>query len=326
MPRKARLLIDFPGGLYHIINRGVNRQKIFTQDEDYVYFLQCLQVTQKKFPFKLFSFCLMPNHFHLLLQRTDMPLSRVLSSLLTRFTQHINKKHKRVGHLFQGRSKTILCEKEPYFLELTRYIPLNPVRSKLIENPQDYLWSSYRLFFGYKIPKLKNLPQIEMGEILDHFGSNPMHSLRLFRSFLKGGIKEGHRKDLYPKGFIPILGDKTFIQKVLEEQKIEPQRKPSFTQQIRVPMKTLVEHICSKNQLTLERLRQKTKERNVAQARAWIGYLASRHANMALSKVADYLGVGLGGLSIAAIRLHENIKEKPEAVEKILAGLKQYQR
>ncbi|MCH7761828.1 transposase [candidate division TA06 bacterium] len=155
MPRKARFTIDYPGGLYHVINRGVNRGNIFFDPKDYIFFLESLTKTQEKFPFRLHSFCLMPNHFHLLIQTTTIGLSRILSSLLTRYALRINRVYNRVGHLFQGRCKTILCEKEPYFLELVRYISLNPIRSNLVRKPKDWLWSSYRLFCNLKFPMFK---------------------------------------------------------------------------------------------------------------------------------------------------------------------------
>ena len=128
MARKPR--IEFPGAFYHIIVRGNNRQKIFADDEDYKYFLGRLNHYKERFKFVLFAYVLMPNHIHLLLETGEVPLSRIMQSLQFTYTQKFNRRHKKVGHLFQGRYKAILCQKESYLLELIRYIVLNPVRAR----------------------------------------------------------------------------------------------------------------------------------------------------------------------------------------------------
>jgi len=136
MARKPR--VEIPGGLYHILNRGNNRRPIFRDDKDYDQFLDLLAKYRKQQTFRLFAFVLMANHFHLLLEAGPVPLSRTMQQLLGSYTRYFNRCHHRIGHLFQARYKAILCEKESYLLELIRYIHLNPVRSKMVEDPIAY--------------------------------------------------------------------------------------------------------------------------------------------------------------------------------------------
>ncbi len=141
MPRSARLHAPFQ--YYHLINRGINRQPIFHQPQDYLRFLEKLAASKSKFDWLIYSYCLMPNHYHLHIQVRHHPLGNILSSLQTSHSGYMNKKYHRTGSLFQNRFKSILIQKEPYHLGLSKYIHLNPVKAKLVPLPQDYPYSSY---------------------------------------------------------------------------------------------------------------------------------------------------------------------------------------
>ena len=130
MPRKARL--DAPGVLHHIIVRGIERRKIFRDDSDRDDFLKRLGGILRKSQTPCFAWALMPNHFHLLLRTGLTPLSNVMRRLLTGYAVTFNLRHRRSGHLFQNRYKSIVCQEEAYLLELVRYIHLNPMRAKLV--------------------------------------------------------------------------------------------------------------------------------------------------------------------------------------------------
>jgi len=143
MPRKPR--VEFPGAFYHVLSRGNNRQEIFLNSSDYQDFLTCLRIIQERYPFTLYAYVLLPNHFHLLLETKEVTLSRIMLSLLTRYVKLFNQRYRRVGHLFQGRYKAILCQKDAYLLELVRYLHLNPVRAKLVNSPSEWFWSSHRV-------------------------------------------------------------------------------------------------------------------------------------------------------------------------------------
>src|SRR5262245_61655407 len=125
MARKPRL--HAPGVLYHVIVRGNHRQKTFVALDDYQYYLEKMTQYRRKFDVTLFAYCLMPNHVHLLLECSQTPLGKFMQGLQQSYTQYYNRRYKKSGHLFQGRYKAIICDKDSYLLELVRYIHLNPV-------------------------------------------------------------------------------------------------------------------------------------------------------------------------------------------------------
>ena len=130
MPRKSR--IDAPGALHHIIVRGIDRRRIFENDGDRDHFLSRLSDILTETKTACYAWALIPNHFHLLLRTSDVSISTVMRRLLTGYALWFNKRHRRYGHLFQNRFKSILCQEEVYLLELVRYIHLNPIRSELV--------------------------------------------------------------------------------------------------------------------------------------------------------------------------------------------------
>jgi len=142
MARKPR--IEFPGALLHVIVRGNNRQEIFHDDADRRSYLERLGLYVAEGGATVYSFCLMPNHVHLLMEMGERSLAQVLQRLLTWHARHHSVKYKRVGHLFQGRYRAILCDKDAYLVELVRYIHLNPVRAGLVTHPGEYRWSRHR--------------------------------------------------------------------------------------------------------------------------------------------------------------------------------------
>ena len=132
MARRARLFA--PGILYHVIVRGNYRQKTFLNPRDYEAYLERLGRYRKRFGVTVYVYCLMSNHAHLLVETGSQPLSRFMQGLQQSYTQYFNRKYHKVGHLFQGRYKAIVCEKDEYLLTLVRYIHLNPVRAKLVQS------------------------------------------------------------------------------------------------------------------------------------------------------------------------------------------------
>ena len=146
MSRPLRL--EFPDALYHITARGDRREAIFEDDEDRQAFLRTLGQVVERFNWLCYAWCLMDNHYHLLIQTPDSNLSKGMRQLNGVFTQISNRRHKRVGHLFQGRFKAILVDSDAYLLELSRYIVLNPVRARMVKEPESWPWSSYRASMG----------------------------------------------------------------------------------------------------------------------------------------------------------------------------------
>ena len=146
MSRPLRL--EFPDALYHITARGDRREAIFEDDDDRRTFLLTLAQVVKRFNWLCYAYCLMDNHYHLLIQTPDGNLSKGMRQLNGVFTQISNRRHQRVGHLFQGRFKAILVDGDAYLLELARYIVLNPVRAGMKKKPANWPWSSYRASMG----------------------------------------------------------------------------------------------------------------------------------------------------------------------------------
>ena len=132
MTRQAR--IDAPGALHHIICHGIERRQIFVDDADRDHFVQRLATVLSETSTKYFAWTLIPNHFHLLVGTGDVPISMVMRRLLTSYAVHFNRRHRRCGHLFQNRYKSILCQQDPYLFELVRYIHLNPLRAKIVSD------------------------------------------------------------------------------------------------------------------------------------------------------------------------------------------------
>ena len=199
------LRIAYPGALYHLTCRGNERRPIFHEDSDRDHFLRILANTIESFSWTCYAYCLMDNHFHLLVETLHANISESMKYLNGVYTQYFNWKHKRVGHLFQGRFKSILVEKENYFLELCRYIPLNPVRAGICRNPADYLWSSYRATAGFAAaPSF-----LTVGPILGRFGPNENQAKISYQSYVNDGSDRCPWENL--KGQI-YLGSDVFIQ------------------------------------------------------------------------------------------------------------------
>jgi REP element-mobilizing transposase RayT len=142
MARPLRL--EFPGALYHVTTRGDRREPIFEDDSDRHAFLTVLAQALERFEATAFAYCLMGNHYHVVLQTQRPNLSRLMRHVNGLYTQRYNRRHRKVGHLFQGRFKAILADRDPYLLEVCRYVDLNPVRAGLVKRPEQWTWSSYR--------------------------------------------------------------------------------------------------------------------------------------------------------------------------------------
>ena len=143
------LRIEFSGALYHVTARGNAQQDIYLTDDDRQEFLSLLQRACDRYHWLCHAYCLMTNHYHLLIETQTPTLSKGMKYLNGTYTQAFNRRHKRVGHVFQGRYKGILVEKDSYLLELSRYIVLNPVRAHMVRSAKDWPWSSYRATAGF---------------------------------------------------------------------------------------------------------------------------------------------------------------------------------
>ena len=191
MPRSARIAFD--EGLYHVLNRGVNKQPIFLSDEDYHTFLKRLEALHTKLGYDhiVYAYMLMPNHFHILLQTRKIPLAKIMTSLLTSYAMRFNKANERVGVVFQNRFKSKLCDSESYFLTGSRYILLNAIHAGLSTRLEDYPWSSFQELFGASQYHI-----IDQGEVIRLTGESGK-SKDAYYQFLLDGIKLGDMETEY---------------------------------------------------------------------------------------------------------------------------------
>jgi putative transposase len=143
MPRPLRPIDD--GLIYHVINRGNNRQNVFNKQADFTAFLSALAALKERKPFKLYGYCLLNNHFHLLLRPVGATISRIMQSLLVSHTQRYHRHYKSGGHVWQGRFKSPVIQSDEHLLAVLRYIEANPLRAGITSRADDYLWSSYRV-------------------------------------------------------------------------------------------------------------------------------------------------------------------------------------
>jgi len=180
------LRIEYPGAVYHITARGNARQDIFLDDEDREEFLELVALVVERFNWLCHAYCLMTNHYHLLVETGDPTLSRGMRHLNGVYTQRFNRHHGRAGHIFQGRYKAILVEKEAHLLELARYVVLNPVRAKMGRSFKDCKWSSYRATAGMESPA----PFLTTDWILSQFGSTSTAARQAYRRFVSEGRGE----------------------------------------------------------------------------------------------------------------------------------------
>lgn len=181
MPRGPRFV--FKNAFYHVFNRGINKQQIFLNNSDYQFFLNKLSNLKTKYDHSIYAFCLMPNHFHISIQTRKIPISKIMSSLTTSYSMYFNRNHNHFGPVFQNRFKSILIENDSYFIKLSQYIYLNPIKAGLIKDPSLYLYSSIREALG-KEP-LNFLDQDITRLIGDTKGSQ-----QEYQKFIYDGIKQ----------------------------------------------------------------------------------------------------------------------------------------
>ena len=180
------LRIEFPGAVYHVMSRGNGKQDIFLDSYDRVALLGILAGVVSQYNWLCHSYCLMNNHYHLLLETLDPTLSAGMRQLNSVYSQKFNRRHDRVGHLLQGRFKSILVEKGSYLLELCRYIVLNPVRSGFVKSPEEWVWSSYRGIAGFD----RNTSFLTKEWVLSQFGNTVGDAQASYQAFVAAAMTE----------------------------------------------------------------------------------------------------------------------------------------
>jgi len=319
MPRQPRL--DAPGALHHVMGRGIERTNIFRSDRDRDDFLnrlgnQCLDGN-----LIVYAWCLLSNHFHILGRTGRPPLARSMKKLLTGYVVNFNLRHKRTGHLFQNRYKSIICEDDPYLLELTRYIHLNPLRAGMVGNLEelkDYRWAGHSAIMG----KVERDWQ-DIDTVLGYFGKG-QKAVEKYEQFVREGIPQGRRPELVGGGLIRsaggwsqvlslrrrkgikvasderILGREEFIKRLMSEA--EEKEKETLRLSRRVPdLATLAQRIIEGEGIEESELRSGTRRRRVVRGRRMLCQLVVGKMGYPGAEVARYLGVTTSSVNRLAV-------------------------
>ncbi|MBU2509011.1 MAG: transposase [Patescibacteria group bacterium] len=206
MPRPPR--IEYPGALYHITSRGNEKKNIYTYDQDRMTFLDILHDATDEYNWICHAYCLLNNHYHILIETPDANLSAGMKQLNGNYAQIYNKTHSRVGHLFGGRFGSIIIEKDPHLFEVARYVVLNPVRAGLVDQPKNWIWSSYHATAGLdKTPDFLNTKWT-----LELFSNSEKKAREEYKYFVSDGIKASSPFKSLVKD--PILGSRQFKDKI----------------------------------------------------------------------------------------------------------------
>jgi putative transposase len=304
MPRQSRL--DAPGLLQHVMARGIDRCRIFRDPEDYEDFLARLETLLGTTQVRCYAWTLLPNHFHLLLRSSDVPLSRLMRCLMTGYAVAFNRRYKRNGHLFQNRYKSVICEDEPYLLELIRYIHLNPVRAGIVKNLSElnrYPWTGHGVLMGRR----QNVWQ-EEGEVLGRFSGRRSQARLRYLGFMKEGMNQGEEPDFEGGGRTRssgagespgdrgdgdglyderVLGGGGFVEKVLKEAGVDV----GTVKRPQMSLAELVEMISGTFKVDVEDFYLGRRKREVSSARALVSYLAVHKMGYRFSEVGEALRV-----------------------------------
>lgn len=328
MPRQPR--IDTPGALHHIIARGIERRQIFDDDQDRYAFLERMDLVLKETRTTCYAWALIPNHFHLMIQTGTAPVATVMRRLLTGHAQVYNRRHRRHGHLFQNRYKSILCQEDPYFLELVRYIHLNPLRAGLVRDLahlDKYPFSGHGVIMGRRRQDWQNSEAV-----LAYFGRRKKLARSGYRAFVAKGIDQGKRSDLTGGGLIRsiggwdavkalrkteshlksderILGDSDFVNRVLSESKEVVARRYTLRAQ-GVDVDAIAEKVARLLGLPVEEVWAPGRYKDIVTARSLICYWAVRELGLSQACLARRFRISEAAISKSVRRGGEIAKRE----------------
>ena len=293
------LRIEYEGAHYHVTSRGNERKAIFRGDVDREKFIELIRRAVEQFDLRLHAYVLMDNHYHLLIETRRAGLNRALRYLNGVYTQTFNRRHNRVGHLFQGRYKAILVEKESYLLELSRYIHLNPWRVKGSIDPIRYPWSSLGSYVG-----ARTVPSwLTVKDVLSPFGSK---GKRGYRGFVTEGIKGGMRTPWVDVRGQAVIGSEEFIEEIMSRDAVAKGKK---TQVVRRRELTGIrpEAIMAAvgKYYGIEPEEMKGREQRYTEPRYVASYLMRCYGMMGLREIGERVGLHLSAVGNAVQRVTE---------------------
>lgn len=308
MARKLR--IQFEGAFYHVITRGNQRQRIFKDKEDFQKYLDILLRYKELHKYYLYAYVLMNNHLHLLIETKEVPLSKILQGINQSYTAYFNRRYKTVGHLFQGRYKAILCDKDRYLLSLIKYIHLNPVRAKIAQGPEDYLWSSHHAYS--RKPNKKGI--VDEDQVLRMFSEDKGKARRLYREFMGAGIVI-KKEDIYSTMDKRILGDEQFADAIKGKCEAEIELGKRHRQYSLSQLAAAIEDV---HGVTLQEMRGKGKDRQITLGRKLLSLVAHEYGYRG-KEIAGYMRK-----DPALITRHGKQKKELDAdVQKVLCVLEE---
>ncbi|MBI2530984.1 MAG: transposase [Deltaproteobacteria bacterium] len=278
MARKPR--VEFDGAFYHVIVRGNQRQRTFQDDRDRAAYLQRIEHYRQRYGFRFYAYVLMSNHVHLLLETKGVALSKIMQGIQASYTQSYNRRHRKVGHLFQGRYKAILCDRNAYLLELVRYLHLNPGRLREPEDPWRYRWSSHGAYLGKASPV-----KLDTQEILSQFGSRLDAARRAYLGFMEDGMTQGHEEKYYQTLDQRFLGDERFVREVAERS----EAKEVEIKGKKVGFARLLQAVCTMRHVDSKVLLQPGRQRQWVALRAQLVYLAREWCGLTAKELAGRL-------------------------------------
>lgn len=203
-----QLRIEYEGAFYHITSRGNQKGKIFWDKKDRIHFIEILKRTKERYSYLLHAYVFMDNHYHLLIETPLANLKQIMQNINTSYTVYVNKRHKRCGHLFQGRYKSFVVDKESYLMELGRYIHLNPVRAGIVQRADDYSWSSYQDYSNGK----DRSKITDTDETLYLFSKIKSRAVRLYHEFVFAGMNNTSPLN---NAVGSVMGNESFTEKAL---------------------------------------------------------------------------------------------------------------
>jgi REP element-mobilizing transposase RayT len=286
MSRPARLHV--PGAMYHVTARGNHRHAIFFKPADRHVLDSIMADALSHTGARVHAYCWMTNHVHMLVQVSEQPLGRLIQRVGTRFARCIQKELHTTGHLFENRYHAVLVDVDSYFLELLRYIHLNPVRARIVEAAHQYRWSSHRVYLGKS-----QQPWVHTDFGLRMFSTDEQRARELYSAFINQrlGAETSPLTEVHPRER-RVLGDDRFLARL----SIPVLRRSTAT------LEQLAAEICDELCVSLEQLRSPHRFRNLCAARARIARAAVSSRVCTLSEVARFLNRSVSALSRAVIR------------------------
>ncbi len=321
MPRQARL--DVPGALHHIMVRGINKANIFDDNEDKSQFLKRLGQNVIEGKCSVYAWVLMDNHVHILFKSGKHGISAVMRKLLTWYAQYYNRRHKRTGHLFENRYKSILCDEDNYLLALVRYIHLNPLRANIVKTIGElnrYPFCGHRAIMA----KSKYL-WMDTDHVLLQFGNNRRKGLTEYRKFMREGVELGHQPELTGGGLLRslggwskviakrrsgapeegderILGSGDFVHAILKETEERELRQLKLKRSGRTIQK-IIDEECRKDGISPKEVMNGVSRRAVSSLRATIAHRARTELGLSSAEMARHLGVAASSISRIIVRM-----------------------